>query len=259
MKKFLTIILAFLLSLSVFAVGCNGNEDGDDGQGNQLSREEISTIYIEVAMKTWEIYHYQQPETSGLSLFSVTVPDKKVETTIAHEVENIRLNLITMGGFLYALGSLYTNEAFVVTDGYANFDATITIGGEEFNQNYLIKSSIDQENGKIYFQSILTVEEMSEQYSNVVIDYDFTNKEVKAFDFITKVGGNGFATYNNMAFTEDGKNLWYETYKSDEFTLAVDTLSSEFKSGSEGIEKLTTDFSEEMQIYFDVLDSLLPA
>lgn len=256
MKKLLTFVLAFLLSLSVFATGCNGNQDG---QGEQLSRAEISTIYMEVAESTWEMYDYQKPETNSLSLLSVDIPDKKVETTNPSQIENIKINMITMGGFLYMLGSLYTNEAFVVTDGYANFDATISIGGEEFDQNYLIKSSIDKENGKIYFESVLTVDQMSEQYSYLEIVYDFTNKEVKAFNFITKVSGSSFSMYNNMALTEDGKNLWYDTNEADDFTLAVDTLSSEFKAGGESIEKLTTDFSTEMQVYFDVLDSVIPA
>lgn len=258
MKRFLILFLALLLSFSVFSVGCG---DGGNG-GGELTRAELATTYKEVAESTWEMYDYQVPTNSGLSLMSASIPDKKQEATEQSDIENIKMNMITMGAFLYMLGSLYTNDAFVVTNGYAKFSATVSIGGGEFEQGYLIKSSIDKPNGKIYFESIMSLADMSEQYSNLVITYDFTAKEVKAFTFITKISSGPMTMYGDMALTEDGKYLMYEidlalSTDANDFTAAVDVVVNEFKSGAEGVEKLTTDFSSEMQIYFDVLNSLV--
>jgi len=244
-KGFMAIALVFS-SLCV-ASGCNK----DDNQS--LTKEELSELYEKVALETWESLGVDNPITSMALLANVV--DKKTETTSEGAIDNIKINANSMAGLIYMVSLLYANENFETTNNIAKFDADITMGGQSFSQSYILETSLDKKNNKVYLEALVTVMG-SVQYSNVEVDYDFSTNTLKAYRFFTNVDVIG--QYVDMGLTTDGKYMWYDTNsETDEFAVAVEAEKSALTAAANEVTKLTTNFGDEIQIYMDVIQNIM--
>ncbi len=258
-KKILALFLILCLFITAFT-GCSQKPAGDNPPTSELTNEELSAAYKQVAVSTWVSVGIDDPTVSvePAQTFSVIVPDAKVEISFdGDEKDNIIMNSKSMGGLLYLLSSLYQNEYFALTNGIAKFDATVSMGTETFNQNYTITTSLNKATGKVFVEVLTLVAEVnSEQYSCVEIDYNFNTSTLKSFRFYSYI--NILDATVDMALTADGKYMWYESVSSqgDDVAQAIIQNKEDFNTRANSVEKLTTDFSEEMQIYFDVIQSL---
>lgn len=253
MKKLFSLILVVVMafSCSLMLTACAPENPGDgDGDGGEMTRAEIATTYKEVADSAWEKIGFEgivQP-----ALMSATFPDQKVETTDPHEILNIKMNAKSAIGVIYMVGLLYENDAFVLENGIAKFNASVNVFSMDMEYTFSLKSSLDVENNKVYLESISEVSGIpgSQQYCYAEINYDFDEKEVKAFDFISSQGGMSV----DMALTTDGKYMWYMAVDpTDAFALAVEAQKTLLTTSAESIELIQENFGTECQAYFDIL------
>ena len=245
-KRIIKGFMAFFMVFSV--VGCKKEEK------EQLSREELATLYQEVALETWDSFGYGDPTIAPVSLLA-NVVDKKGETTDEGQIDNIKVNANSMAGLIYMVSLLYANENFIISNDIAVFDASILMGQDTFDQSYVLKTSIDKKNNKVYLEALVEVMG-SKQYSNVVINYDFENKELVSFRFFTNVDVIG--TYVDMGLTEDDKYMWYETsVATDEFAVAVESVKASLVDKASDVDKLTTKFDSEIQAYMNILQNAM--
>lgn len=244
-KGFMAIALVF--SSLYVASGCNKDDD------QSLTKEELSELYEEVALETWESLGVDNPITSMALLANVV--DKKTETTSEGAIDNIKINANSMAGLIYMVSLLYANENFETTNNIAKFDADITMGGQSFSQSYILETSLDKKNNKVYLEALVTVMG-SVQYSNIEVDYDFSTNTLKAYRFFTNVDVIG--QYVDMGLTTDGKYMWYDTNsETDEFAVAVEAEKSALTAAANEVTKLTTNFGGEIQVYMDVIQNIM--
>lgn len=245
MKKILNkIFAAFLIITTVTTLSACGNK-----KNQKLTNIDLAIIYKEVAISTWEKIGVNDP-TVAVSALSVSIPDKKEETTDEHQITNILSNSNTMAGMIYMISLLYENENFVTTNNIAVFDVNVNIFGTTYTQNYILSTFIDTNNDKVYLEAAITTMGMV-QYSNVEVDYDFDEKEVKSYRFYSNV----ITSYVDMSLSEDNKYLWYETEDAtDEFAIAVTNKKQTFLESASEVEKLEANFDQIMQTYMDVVE-----
>ena len=238
--------IALVFSSLFVAAGCGKDDE-------PLTKAELSALYKEVALETWESLGVSDPTVTTASLANVV--DKKTETTDEGQIENIKVNANSMAGIVYMVSLLYANENFNTTNNIAVFDAEITMGSQSFTQSYVLETSIDKDNNKLYLEAMMTVNGAT-QYSNLVMDYNFSTKTLVSYRFFTNVDVMG--TYVDMALTSDNKYMWYEaTSSTDEFAVAVEAEKTALTNASSGVTKLTTMFSSEIQAYMDVLQKAM--
>ena len=241
------LVLALIIPCMFGVVACNQNPPDEP-----MTNAELSTTYKEVAVGTWESIGVSNPTAQQVSL-AAPVPDKKVETTITAEINNIKMNTNSFAGLIYMIGLLYGNENFQPTNGIAKFNVQVTVGSQLIDQDYIIKPSVDKVNNKVYLEACVEVDS-GIQYNYVEIDYDFAAKEVKSFRYYTSVMG----TYIDMSLTEDGKYKFYSTSDAtDDFAAALIAKKAEFENATQNIQALTTNFSAEIQIYMNVVQNAL--
>ena len=252
MKRMFKKMLSMLLVVSTFAVlsACSSKEK----KSNELSKEELSVLYKDIALSTWEKIGVDDP-TIEASTLSVSIPDKKEETTNEHNIKNILMNGNTMAGLIYMISLLYANEDFITTDNIAIFDVTTTIMGETHTQNYILETYVDMDDNKVYLQAAITTMNIV-QYSSVEADYDFDKEELKSYRFYSNV----MTSYVDMALTEDNKYMWYETStEGDEVASAITAKKQEFLNRSAEVSKLEVSFDEEIQTYMTILERTIDA
>lgn len=251
MKKLLKGFMALALVFSsLFVVTACGKDD--DSQ--PLTKAELSTLYKEVALETWESLGVEDPTVSTTALLA-NIVDKKNETTDANSIANIKANANSMAGLIYMVSLLYANENFETTNNVAKFDADIVIESQTFAQSYVLKTSLDKENNKVYLEALVTVMG-SVQYSNLEVDYDFATKTLKSYRFVTNVDVIG--QYVDMGLTADGKYMWYDTTsETDEFAVAVEAEKTALTTAANSVTKLTTKFSSEIQTYMNVIQKVM--
>lgn len=252
-------ILSFVLSFCLLVSGAFALSACDGGKGGKpLTNAELSVLYKQVAADAWDEVGLNAPEdtSAAATTMSVTIPDKKTETTDASTIANITMNANSMAGFVYMVGLLYANEDFSVTDGIAVFDAPqVSVGGQSVDQEYILKTSLDKSRNKVKVEVIVTVMG-TQQYSNVEIDYNFSTNALTAFRFYT---GIGTMMFGDMAKTADGKMLYFDTNDTtDDFAVAVTAKRQEFADGAASIEKLSATFTAEVQTYLDAVMSAMP-
>ena len=239
-----------LMFTSVFAVaGC-----GKDDDPQPLTKAELSVLYKEVALETWESLGVDDPTVSSAALLA-NIVDKKTETTDQNSINNIKNNANSMAGLIYMVSLLYANDNFETTNNVAKFDADIVIESQTYSQSYVLKTSLDKENNKLYLEVLVTVMG-SVQYSNLEVDYNFETKTLKAYRFVTNVDVMG--QYVDMGLTADGKYMWYDTTSTtDEFAVAVEAEKAALTTAANNVTKLTTKFSSEIQVYMDVIQKVM--
>ena len=246
-KGFMVVSLVFS---SLFASTACGKDDNE----HPLTKAELSALYKEVALETWESLGVSDPTVSSAALLA-NVVDKKTETTDENQIENIKVNAASMAGIVYMVSLLYANENFETTNNIAVFDADITMGSQTYTQSYILDTSIDKGNNKVYLQTLMTVNGAT-QYSNLVMDYNFETKTLVSYRFFTNV--DVMNTYVDMALTADSKYMWYGTISvTDEFAITVETEKTALTTASSNVTKLTTNFSNEIQVYMDVLQEAI--
>ena len=158
-------------------------------------------------------------------------------------------------GKIYMVSLLYANDNFETTNNVAKFDVDIVIESQTYSQSYVLETSLDKKNNKVYLEALVTVMG-SVQYSNLEVDYDFKTKTLKSYRFVTNVDVIG--QYVDMGLTADGKYMWYDTTNAtDEFAVAVEAEKTALTIASNNVTKLTTKFSSEIQVYMDVIQKVM--
>lgn len=247
-KKFLSFIMALFIMIPCMMVfsACTPNEEPP------LTNAELSVIYKEIAVGAWEKIGVDDPTQTAQLM--TAIPDFKSETTVAGQIQNIKVNANSTAGMLYMLSLLYGNENFITTNNIAVFDAHTTIMNEEVDQNYVLRSSINKLTNKVYLEAVITTKG-TKQYSNFEADYNFETKELIAFRFCSSIGEFGFV---DMALTEDNKYLWYEPQSaSDQYAVALLAKRDALEESASGIEKLNSSFDAEIQAYMTVLEKAI--
>lgn len=259
MKKLLCVVLSILLIIpcAISLVACGGKTAADFD-----SPEELSTLYKDLAENLLEKLGYQiKDQTAEASAFSASVPNKKQEATDPEVVTEIRMNSKGAAGIIYMISLLYANENYLPTDdGVATFDVNVSMQDFTFLQTYTFKPTLDIENEKIYLEWLMRREIMPGmdqlQYGFAEFDVDFDDAEVKAFSYYSAV--YPLDLYVDMAMTEDGKSLIYQTEDpTDDFVVAVTAKKDAFLQEVSTVQKLEYDFSEEVQTYFTMLEELI--
>ena len=256
MKKFISMFISALLALAACCVFVSCNEPTPPAGEGGLTKAEISSLYSQIASDAWEKIDVAEPteQAAAVSLMSVTdVPDKTVEATDANAIKNVKLNAVAMPAFLKMLSNLYANDNFVLSDGIVKFNATITLGGQQFAQKFALTSSIDQTNGKVYFEVTVEVNGAT-QYNLCDIDYDFTAKKITAFRYCAAMPG----FFADMKVDAQDKMYIYQTSDAaDAFAVAISAKKTDFETSSEQGQVLTADFSSEVQSYMDTVNAAM--
>ena len=241
MKKIITIFISLIMLFSTFATACSSTSIDPE-------KLEISNIYREVAYQLLNKAGLVAVGGKGASPFSVSVADKKTETDDEHAIQNIKANAKDAAGIMYLLSLLYTSEGFEVKDGIACFDVNYSFQGEDVFQTMNMKSSIDKQNNKVYFEvMVITPKHNSNSYTNAEFTYNFNTSTLIDCRFIM----NWDETYLDMMLTHDQKYMWYETETPDEFTADIDQLIEEFNDKCQSVQKLTTNFGDQMTAYLE--------
>lgn len=252
MKKLLKSLMAIALVFSSLFLATACKCDKDDEQS--LTKAELSELYKEVALETWESLGINDPTVSTTALLA-NIVDKKSETTDQTSINNIKNNANSMAGLIYMVSLLYANDNFETTNNVAKFDADIVIESQSFAQSYVLETSLDKKNNKVYLEALVTVMG-SVQYSNLEVDYDFATKTLKSYRFVTNVDVIG--QYVDMGLTAEGKYMWYDTTSTtDEFAVAVEAEKNSLTTASNDVTKLTTKFSSEIQVYMDAIQKAM--
>ena len=261
MKKLLSLVLVIVMafSCSLMLTACSPDNPGDGGgngggNGEELTRAEIATIYKEVAESAWEKIGFELP--AGPALMSATFPDNKIETTDSNRIANIKMNAKGGFGVIYMLGLLYENDNFVLTNGIAKFNASVNVFGNNMDFTFILKSSLDVANDKVYLEHISEVSGQPglQQYGYSEIYYDFDTKEVKGFRFISNQATSEGLMSVDMALTTDGKYMWYDSADStDAFFQAVEAQKLAYATSAESVQLRLQNFATECQVYFDIL------
>ncbi len=272
MKKFLTVLLIIVMTACCFLVGCTPTNDGDGGNGGGsngggssgagITRQEEAAIYREIAKQVLsrvgiDLESTAQPAVA--SGYSVTIPDKKTETTDESAIHNIKFNAKDSIGITYLLSMLYSNENYVVVNGLAVFDVTYTILNhtqtgifpETVSSTLRIKSNLDTENDKVYFEAYVTFSANPDTFSYTIAEFGF-DFDTSTVSYCRDVMA-WESEYVDMMLTEDGRYLWYEPTETDEFTMAVDQAKTAFLAECDTLTKLSHSFDAEMQAYVDDL------
>jgi hypothetical protein len=72
-----------------------------------------------------------------------------------------------MAGLIYMVSLLYSNEDFETTNNIAKFEADITMENQPFTQSYVLETSLDKKNNKVYLQGeIVALPEYSHEVLN---------------------------------------------------------------------------------------------
>lgn len=273
MKKFLSflLIICTVITFAFTLVAC-GEEKGGDGTGEGageessavMTRQELSVVYKEIAVGVWEKVGIDDPtieaEAQNASLLRAKIIDKKAEVPDEQKLKNIKGNAGSMASVIYLLSELYANENFVTVEQTAKFKATASIMEQTFNYDFTIKAQIENNNDKLYLELITKTsnqsgQPMGEQYSNLVIDYDFDTKTVKGFRFSS---ANGDSFFVDMALTTDNKYTWYETMdKTDNFAVELFSAKTALENAAATIETIATPFNAEYQRYTAALEKIM--
>ena len=254
-KKILSLLLAVCMIMPcVFALNACTQTPPPEGPG-PLTNSEKSVIYKEVAVSAWAEIGVDDPtvETSGNELMSVSIPDKKQETTDPSDLMLIKMNSNNMASVLYFIGLLYENSNFALTNGVVKFDgsAEISFGGTpvEYNYTFTLKPQLDIENNKVYLEAHTVANGTEEQYIVVDANYNFESKTMISFRTYTISGG----MYCDLGITEDNKYKIYGTMDTtDTLAVAIDAEFNSFKTAVQNVSKLNTLFSEEIQEYMTI-------
>ena len=239
MKRIITIFISLIMLFSTFATACSSTSIDPE-------KQEISNIYREVAYQLLNKAGLVAVGGKGASPFSVSVADKKTETDDEYAIQNIKANAKDAAGIMYLLSILYTSEGFEVKDGIACFDVNYSFQGEDISQTMNMKSSIDKQNNKVYFEvMVITPKYNTNGYTNAEFTYNFNTSTLIDCRFIMQWD----EVYVDMMLTHDQKYMWYETETPDEFTADIDQLIEEFNDKCQKVEKLTTNFGDQMTAY----------
>ena len=237
MKKFLVLFISIIMLFT--SVGCSSSSIDPE-------KQKMADIYMSIAMQTLDKAGLAVHGEIGASLFSISAPDKKTETTDEGAIDNIKRNAKDAAGIMYLLSILYTSEGFETQDGLACFDVNYTFQQEDIFQTMNMYSSIDKQNNKVYFEvMVITPKYNTNGYTNAEFTYNFNTSTLIDCRFIMQWD----EVYVDMMLTYDQKYMWYETETADEFTESVDQMISTFNSKCEKVEKLENNFGDQMTAY----------
>jgi len=167
MKKIATLFISLIMLFSAFATACSSSAISSE-------RQEMANVYRNVAYQILNKAGLVAVGEKSANPFSMSVADKKTETSDEHAIENIKRNAKDAAGIMYLLSLLYTSDGFEVQDGIACFDVNYTFQNEDISQTMNMKSSIDKQNDKVYFEvMVITPKYNSNSYTNAEFTYDF--------------------------------------------------------------------------------------
>lgn len=224
---------------------------------NSATNEELSKQYKDIALALWESIGIEDPTKNQPQavVTSAKFPEIKGETTDKSKIKNIHTNANTAAGIFYMISLLYENLDFELTDGVAYFDAvcSMTIGGQTIVNDYTfkIKPILDIANSLVKLELSSLVAGMT-QYSYMEMNFDFDKNNLKSYKFYSMIVE--IENIVGMSLTEDGKYLFSAPENnSDPFAVKVKECKELFDATTKNVEKLTGDYNQEMQTYFDVL------
>lgn len=278
MKKFLAILLAVLMAICCFALAaCDPSGDGGDGGNNggtpggstggggtggggnggvSVERQEEIQVFRSIAAQAMEDIGLSMaiPSASGNNNFRAAIPNKMTETTDEGRIRSIKVNTQDSIGIMYLLSLLYANENYVMVDGYATFDFTMTIFGQSQSGTMTIYSKIDKENDMVYFEPVVSYPQFGvSNYTFAVFNYDFDTDTLISSRFT--MGGDG--DYSDCMLTGDGTYTYYVPEGADEFTAAVDALIAAADSKISSTTKLTANFDAEILAYTTFFEAMM--
>ncbi len=240
MKKFLFLLTSILMAFCCVATACSPADDGD------MTNQEIAEVYRVAAVQTLQKIGVNAPETGGNKPFAVSFPNSMTEANSDYQIKQIKLNAKDSAGIMYLLSLLYNDAGYKTVNGIARFDVTYTLDSQTVTQHMNIKSILDKENNKLYFESMVyTPQFNADGYTYADITYDFDLGYVIDCRFIMEYAGE----YRDMKLTAEGKYLWYETEEMDAFATAVKNEKDSFIAECNTLTKLTTDFGPHMMEY----------
>ena len=186
-----------VLSLIGALCSCGG------GENSQLSREDLSSIYGNVAS-------YMHEVASG--------SDKNLYKRAYQESEDTS-SLQSTVAFVKWSSNLYANETFLVTDELVEF--RITVGNNLVDVCWLNNS--DQENNKLEGTLVVSYGETLDPYSTILmhfdVDYNYETDQISAFEIIQIFWGDDIL---NECFKYDGNKFYILNYGvEDEEVLSV--------------------------------------
>lgn len=257
-KLFASLISIILITCSAFALSaCN-----ETPPPAELSNEELSTAYKQVALSAWDSIGVDDPTATSAPAL-LYFPDNRVEIDItlpenATAKKNILINANSMAGFMYMLSLLYECDGFETTNGLSKFDATITMGSTQSTQSIIISSSLNKDTGTIFVELIVN-SNGSPQYCLVDVNYDFNTNALKSYRFISNTFDPQMGNMViDMGLTEQGEYKWYQPVdNSDPFIETIRNRENSLNVRAQTVSKLTGDFSDAYQTYFTILQKVM--
>ena len=246
-KKIITVLVAVLAIFALFTFSAC-----DPTPPAKMSKAELSTLYKDVADKSWQKLDVANPTQSVLSLSSVaTLPSNEYEVPSAVLGEYSTkmgqiVALVNMVGDLYA------------TDSYVNVDKAVT-----FYVNYVFSLTrteiakvcvlpvVNKDDGVVTLKASVQTESLGYNYYEFIVSYDFNSSTLGDFRVIANENGLCFdasvksnKTYvNNACFTSD-------------YEAELDDIIEGFKTDCKNGKSISASFQTEFDAYIRICAQL---
>lgn len=246
-KKIITVLVAVLAIFALFTFSAC-----DTTPPAKMSKAELSTLYKDVADKSWQKLDVANPTQSVLSLSSVaTLPSNEYEVPSA-----VLGEYSTKMGQIVALvnmvGDLYAN------DSYVNVDKAVT-----FYVNYVFSLTrteiakvcvlpvVNKDDGVVTLKASVQTESLGYNYYEFIASYDFNSSMLGDFRVIANENGLCFdasvksnKTYvNNACFTSD-------------YEAELDDIIEGFKTDCKNGKSISASFQTEFDAYIRICAKL---
>jgi hypothetical protein len=246
-------------------IGCDkpNNNDGNN------EKKEYASLFHDISTDLWRMTGHVKPEIAPFSSFALKnkIETDSQEVTDPETIIAIKSQINNMNAIVELIANLYGNDNFIVSDKPLTFTGDVTLLGMTNTYTMTLLPLLDKENDIIYLDWYsecpmigLDNNPIMKEYDYVEIEYDFDNRNVLSFRFLTKRGySDEYTAYQEYGLTSEGKVYMSKNSISENFQNIVDNITNTFLTLKQTDEIVLTAgvFNEELQIYAQTLMDII--
>ena len=246
-KKIITVLVAVLAIFALFTFSAC-----DPTPPAKMSKVELSTLYKDVATKSWQKLDIENPTQSVLSLSSVaSLPSNEYEVPSA-VLGEYKTKMGQIVALVNMVGDLYAN------DSYANVDKAVI-----FYVNYVFSLTntemakvcvlpvVDKADGVVSLKASVQTESLGYNYYEFIASYDFNSSMLGDFRVIANENGRCFD-----ASIRNGKTYVNNACFTSEYEAELDDIIEGFKTDCKNGKSISASFQTEFDAYIRVCAQL---